>query len=295
MKKAILTGATSQIGSFLIPLLSERGIEVHALSRKPRPSSSENIFWHVCDIGKGEMAANGETLFHLAPIWLLPDIVQPAASLGVRRILAFSSTSRFTKLDSGNPHERALAKKLEESEILVEERCVRLGISWTIFRPTLVYSPGMDRNLTPVSKFIDRFGFFPLAGDGRGLRQPVHASDLGIACMQALDNEKTYCKSYNLSGSETLPYREMIRRIFRGMEKKPKFVSIPLPVFSMLLSMLSLFPKYRHYTGEMAGRMNQDLRFDHEEAFADFGYSPGRFSWKDDMPEAKIRYNAFKE
>lgn len=281
MHKALVTGATSQIGFFLLQRLPESGIEVHALSRKAAASKS-GVFWHLADIEKGELptGTGADTLIHLAPIWLLPGLIDLAASRGIERIIAFSSTSRFTKRDSKNSRERLLAEKLEASERRVAEKCSACRIAWTIFRPTLVYCPGRDRNLTAVSRFIEKFSFFPLVGKGLGLRQPVHAADLALACLQALDNENTTCKSYNLSGGETLPYREMVEKIFRAMKKKPRFVSIPLPVFRMALGLSRALPKYRYFSAEMADRMNQDLCFDHDAAAADFGYAPAPFSWE---------------
>ena len=278
MSTVIVTGATSQIGSYLLESLSESGFTVHAASRNP--VSSHGVFWHETDIEKEGMplVKDADTLIHLAPIWLLPNLL--ASLSGIRRIIAFSSTSRFTKEKSKNPHERALAERLADAESRVIETCDEKGMAWTILRPTIIYSPGRDRNLTRISGFIAKFGFFPLAGKGTGLRQPVHAADLADACIKVLGNERACGKSYNLSGGETLTYREMIARIFRGLKRKPRFVSIPLPVLRTLLAALAMLPRYKNYTAEMADRMNRDLCFDHSDAVADFAYSPRPFSWQ---------------
>ncbi len=221
---------------------------------------------------------NADTLIHLAPIWLLPDLL-PSLS-GIGRIIAFSSTSLYTKAESKDPHERELAKKLADAEKSVIEACEKMGIAWTILRPTIIYCPGKDRNLTRISRFIAKFGFFPLAGKGSGLRQPVHAADLADACMSVMESERTRGRSYNLSGGETLTYREMVARIFQGLGKNPRFVSIPLPLLRMMLTALAMLPRYRNYTAEMADRMDSDLCFDHSDAASDFAYSPRPFSWQ---------------
>jgi len=52
MKKVLLTGASGFIGSHSLPLLVERGFEVHAVGRAQRPPFVEGdlLFWHQCDL-----------------------------------------------------------------------------------------------------------------------------------------------------------------------------------------------------------------------------------------------------
>jgi hypothetical protein len=56
--------------------------------------------------------------------------------------------------------------------------------------------------------------FIPLVGGGTGLRQPVHAEDLAIGAIAAAASPAAANKVYCLPGAETLPYWEMIGRIF---------------------------------------------------------------------------------
>ncbi|CAL1239554.1 glycosyltransferase [Candidatus Methylocalor cossyra] len=279
-RRAIVTGATSLIGDFLLPALIRAGYEVHAVSRNPHPHPRHpQLHWHQCDISSARLDENlrARSLIHLAPLWTLPPLIPDLARRGVRRIIAFSSTSRFTKHNSGYEKERILAQKLVQSEEELDRLCRKLGIHWTIFRPTLVYSLGRDKNITTIARFIGRFGFFPLVGEGTGLRQPVHAEDLALACLGTLDNPRAFDKAYNLSGGETLMYREMVRRVFEDMHKEARIVSIPLVILRILLRSLSCLPLYRHFTPEMANRINQDMVFDHASATEDFGFAPRRF------------------
>ena len=86
----------------------------------------------------------------------------------------------------------------------------------------------MDRNVTMIARFIRRFGFFPLVGNGKGYRQPVHADDVAAACLMVLNRPITFNRNYNLSGGQTLTFREMVEAIFLALDKKPRIVSIPL-------------------------------------------------------------------
>jgi hypothetical protein len=71
-------------------------------------------------------------------------------------------------------------------------KCARLGIAWTIFRPTLIYGCASDKNVTTIANFVRRFGFFPAVGRATGKRQPVHADDLAQACVTAIDCAATF-------------------------------------------------------------------------------------------------------
>jgi GT2 family glycosyltransferase/nucleoside-diphosphate-sugar epimerase len=281
---AIVTGATSQIGHFLIPRLREAGYTVHAISRKPVGHDREvdpALIWHEADIVRDQDAlkkiAGATVLIHLAPLGTLPPLVKGAAEMGIRRIIAFGSTSRYSKAVTADPGERRLVRELFESEERLARACSEHGITWTLFRPTLIYGCGMDKNVTTIATFIRRFGFFPIVGDGSGLRSPVHADDLAAACLTALDCPATANQAYNLSGGQTLTYRQMVEGIFGGLGKKPRIIRIPRAAFAVLLKGAALFPAYWHVNPEMVNRMNLDLDFDHAAATRDFGYAPRSF------------------
>lgn len=273
----LVTGATSQIGSFLLPRLVAQGFRVHAMSRRALHGES-GVVWHLGDIENGELP-EVETAFliHLAPLPLLPELLPSLVEGGVRRVIAFGSTSRFSKQNSSDGEERAFAIKLIQAEEKIASICEPLGIPWTVFRPTLIYGCGKDRNITVIAKFIRRFGFFPLLGETKGLRQPVHADDLASACVAVLENPAAFNRAYDLSGGETLSYRQMVERIFQGLGKPQKFLRCPVPAFQTFMWLAALLPRYRYLSGAMARRVNEDLCFDHGDARRDFGFSPRRF------------------
>jgi GT2 family glycosyltransferase/nucleoside-diphosphate-sugar epimerase len=279
-RTVLVTGASSLIGDYLLPGLVESGCEAHAFSRNPpgQPRLS-SLHWHRLDITQEHLgdAFGADTLIHLAPLWTLPPLIKGLAVKGVKRVIAFGSTSVFTKFQSSYAKERLMAHGLKDSEERLAELCAGHGMEWTVFRPTLVYRLGRDKNVTTIAQFIRRFGFFPLVGSGEGLRQPVHAEDLALACIKALDNPRTFGKAYNLSGGETLTYREMVGRISKSQGRNAQVITIPLPAFRVFLRGLSWLPIYRHLTPEMANRINLDMCFDHAPATRDIGFNPRPF------------------
>lgn len=281
--KIIVTGATSIIGRFLLPQLLEAGYEVHAVSRdgiEKLSAKGEKLVWHLADISNPERLPriNARALIHLAPLWLLPPLLPVLNSLQIKRVIGFGSTSVFSKSASADIEERNLAARLAEAEEAIMRSSSTSEMNWTIFRPTLLYDCVRDKNITRIANFIQHYGFFPLLGKAAGLRQPVHAADLAEACVLALWQPVTFNKAYNLSGGETLSYRQMVEKIFGSLGKPPRFLVVPAWLYRGAIRLVTLLPGRQGITPEMAMRMNVDLCFDHTEAARNFGFSPRSFS-----------------
>ena len=62
-----------------------------------------------------------------------------------------------------------------------------------------------------------------------------------------------------------------------ALGQEPRFLHVPMVGFAIAIYLARIFPKYRHLSGAMVHRMNQDLVFAHDKAKKDIGYSPGGF------------------
>lgn len=286
-KPITVIGGTSLIGKYLLAKLRENGHDIQALTRQPiAGSDAPGLSWHRIDQHAIDISrlATSSILIYLAPNWTLANYLPQLVSLGIKRIIVFSSTSQFTKKASSNQHEQAIVKRLVEAEQQIKSFCDQQNIAWTIFRPTLIYGDmsnnkpiSMGKGLATMVRFIKLCRLFPLVTTGSGLRQPVHAIDLAAACIAALDNPKTYHKAYNLSGAEVLSYQQMVARIFIRLGMQPRFLRLPLPLLRGILQVIKLLPRYRFLTLEMANRMNQDMAFEYLDAQRDFDYKPRKF------------------
>lgn len=282
-----LLGATSLVGRCLIPLLLESGIRVCAFSRNAPETANDDVLWQ--SLSAPALAATGQDRIEhwlcVAPIWVLPDYFSLLEASGVRRIVVLSSTSLFTKESSSDLEEQNIARRLRDAEASVQTWAKACGVEWVILRPTLIYGVGEDRNVSEIARFIRRFGFFPLLGRAKGLRQPVHAKDVAGACLAALQANGVVNVAYNISGGEIIPYRDMVGRIFVAMGRPCRLLSVPLWAFRVAVKLLHCLPRYRHWSVAMAERMNRDLVFDHSDAKNDLSFSPRLFQVaREDLP-----------
>lgn len=282
VRRALILGARGQIAPFLATRLAARGYQGVSISRRaPAAASWHPAFpWQSFDLaGKlpwpGEWV-DGACLFSSVPLWLVPRHIGMLAAQGLTQIIAFSSTSVYTKARSRSVQDRWLADRLRQAEADLVNVCDAKGLPYTILRPTLVYGSGQDRNVTSILSFVRRFGFFPIASPGRGLRQPVHADDLAAAAVECLTTAKARGRAFNLPGGETLTYRQMVERICASARCPLRIVGVPAGIVSALTALT--FPRSRARSlGALMLRMNQDLAFDASEAARDLGYHPRTF------------------
>ncbi|WP_421548524.1 NAD-dependent epimerase/dehydratase family protein [Pseudomonas sp. QD4] len=270
-------------------MLVEAGFQVNAFSRKVVRTPQSGIKWNRLPFSPAAVTntpANIRDWICIAPIWVLPDYLPMLQEFGVRRLIALSSTSRFTKENSSVQEEQSVAQLLSSAESHVQAWAASQGVEWVILRPTLIYGLGSDKNISEIVKIIRKFGIFPILGKARGMRQPIHVADLAFACLASLTSPLTSNRAYNLSGGETLTYREMVKRVFASLGRPAILLPVPLPLFKIAISILRRIPKYRNWTSAMAERMNSDLMFDHRDASRDFGFAPRQFVLdRNDIPK----------
>lgn len=281
-----LIGATSMVGSCLLPLLERAGWRVDAFSRRELPPDTAGVSWRALAPGmRPHREERIEYWICVAPIWVLPQYFGLLEACGARRVVALSSTSLFTKGGSSDRGEQAIAEGLAVGEDKLGAWAESRGVDWVILRPTLIYGHGRDRNIAEMARFMRRFGFFPLLGRAGGLRQPVYVEDVALACLAALDAAQARNRAYNLSGGETLSYRDMAGRVFAALGRRPRLVMLPLWLIRLALALMRRLPRYRHWSAAMAERMNRDLVFDHADAARDLGYAPRPFNLAgEDLP-----------
>jgi nucleoside-diphosphate-sugar epimerase len=274
--ECLVIGGSGLVGGYLVDHLVRRHGRVFAVSRSPR-STTASVEWIQADLTRPDTLKFPDftTLYCTGDAVLLAKALPLILSSTVNRVVALSSTSVLTKQDTEVAEERETIRNLTEAEQTIAKLCEQRQVSWTILRPTLIYAEGRDINITPLSRLIRRFGFMPVVGGARGLRQPVHAEDLAIGAIAAAESPAASNKFYSLPGAETLPYREMIGRVFDGMGRPRRLVPVSPWLWRVIFATAK--PLFPAANVAMGLRMMKDMTFDATPAIEDFGWNPRPF------------------
>ncbi|MDE2314815.1 MAG: NAD-dependent epimerase/dehydratase family protein [Xanthomonadaceae bacterium] len=268
----LVFGGSSQIGHFLLPRLLARGASVTALSRRAH-ASRPGLHW----LQGGLPDALPRELPHPSAIVSFGPLMAFAewlsrADFGSEppRVIATSSMSAETKRDSGVPSERAIAQLLRDGEQALAAACARHGAPWTVLRPTLVYGAGLDKSLSPIARRAWRTRVFPLPA-GRGLRQPVHAEDIALAVLAALDCPASAGRILPIGGGERLSAGEMFARVRQTLPH----ANLPMPLPLWLLRAGQRFAPAK-WRGPLQ-RLDANLVADNSELERLLGVTPRAF------------------
>jgi nucleoside-diphosphate-sugar epimerase len=275
-EQSLVIGGTGLVGGYIVEHLLSSGQRPLALSRSRQCKAG--VGWFTGDLAKPDTLNFPEfaTLYCTADAALMANALPRLFNPSLRRIVAFTSTSVVTKLDTEIAAERDTIRKLADAERKIAADCEQRNVGWTILRPTLIYAEGRDTNITPLSRLIRRFGFMPLVGGAPGLRQPVHAEDLAIGAISAANSSAAVNKIYSLPGGETLTYREMIGRIFDGMRLPRRTISVPPSLWRAGFVLAK--PLFPGANVAMGIRMMMDMSFDSTPAVRDLGWNPRAFN-----------------
>ena len=270
-KMILVTGATGYTGPYVVEALMRAGERVRALVR---PSSDpERVRELGAEVWVGDLedersvldALDGaEAVLGVSHIRHAPALVRACATRGVTRGVFFSSCRIFSRTPSRT------VKELMDGEAAVAQS----NLDYTILRPTMIYGPGEDRNLSRIRQHIRRHRVIPVFGSGERLQQPVFVKDVALAAARVTRISATIRKTYTLAGPRPIPYAGLIDAIAAAEGRW--IVKIYLPVrasawFAGVWGRLSGEPRL---TAEQVRRFDEEKAFDIEEARRDFDFEP---------------------
>lgn len=214
-------------------MLNAEGHRVVALSRDPRKLEEGGVDWHRVDLAKGwPQLGLFDVCISFGPMQALADALSELPTAPFQRLVATSSMSVESKRDSSIAEDRELSASLRAAEEALVLQCERLGIGWTVLRPTMIYGLGLDQNLSPIARRALRTRLFPYP-KGQGLRQPVHAEDVALAAWRAVSSAVASGQILEIGGGERLQIDDMFRRVRRAMPARTLPVPIPRAILRL--------------------------------------------------------------
>jgi len=263
----LVTGGGGYVGHFLLKRLSQQAERVCCLLRPGREYGDiEELGFDVVagDLERPEALASvfaeAEAIVHLVHIRYAPAVLRYAGST-VKRIVLLSSLRRFSRVPSPSV-----------SEVVEAERAVLDSPKpWVLLRPSMIYGPGDDRNISRLMAHLRRWRLQPVFGDGLSLQQPVYVEDVVDAILAALVRPAVEGRAYAVAGERALTYRELIGAVGEAAGVSPHIVRLPV---RWALNLLRRCGLPSGIEPEQILRLQEDKAFSIEETRRDLGYAP---------------------
>ncbi|WLR96179.1 NAD-dependent epimerase/dehydratase family protein [Shinella sumterensis] len=254
---ALVTGASGFVGSHLVAEMTRRGLPAKGITRGAAPglvtvpSYDPDRDWRECVQGidtvvhlaarvhiMRETAADPLTLFRKANVEATENLARQAAEAGVRRFVFVSSIKvngertepgkPFTADNPSNPQDPyGISKAEAEAALMALGR--RTGMEITIVRPPLVYGPGVRGNFRSLMKWAASGvpSIFPLVKNKRSFIYVANLCDLLIT---VLDHPDAANRLFLASDGRDLSTHELLTRMTHAAGRRPRNISIPLPL-----------------------------------------------------------------
>ena len=258
-----LLGATGHTGSRVAARLLQDGFSlrclVHTPARAahiPRDPRVELVTGDVSQPAAWQDRLAGcAAVIHMAHIGLVAHTAAACAAVGVRRLVATSSTRRFTRF----PEETAA--RVIAGEAALEST----DLDYTIIRPSMIFGGDRDNNLERVARWLRRTRFMPLLAGGSNLVQPIFVLDLVEAIVRALQSPAAIRRALTVAGPQPLTQRAMLETLGHALGRPPIWIPVPYAALHAAAALLAFLPK-PPLTPPQVRRMLEDKTFDIREA-----------------------------
>ena len=282
-----IAGGTGFIGSHLFNTLIEKGFKIKCLARNAeraqlcRAKGAEVSIGDITDAKSLKGVLNGcNTVIHLVgiieekgPITFqsvhvdgTQNLINEAIRAGVKQF--FYQSALGADINSCARYHKTKA----EAEEIVRDS----GISYTIFRPSLIIGPG-DGFTQKIREIIKKSPVIPIPGAGTAKFQPIFIGDWVRCFLKILNNPDSINMTYEFGGPEHLTYNEMVLEILDSMKIKKSLIHVP-SVFAKFGVWIAerLLPS-PPATVEQLRLLEKDNITDIESVRKNFGFEPIRF------------------
>lgn len=283
--RVLVTGASGFVGNEVVKELLARGHEVQTLVRpgsekKLKERERVKLFQgdclhpdtlapavqgcdaviHLVGIIR-EFPGRGIT-FERVHVQATKNVVDAAKAAGVRRYLHMSALG--ARPGPADPY--------HVTNFVADEYVMASGLSYTIFRPSIIYGPG-DQSLNLFARQIRRLKFFPIIGDGNYQLQPVPVTTVAQAFALALELPRTENRIYEVGGPQPLTFNEIIDTLARVLKRRVRKIHQPVWCMYLAAKMCGRFRWFPLTTGQLRMLLEGNT-CDPTPFYQDFGLTP---------------------
>lgn len=312
MRRALVTGSTGMLGSYLVEHLVTGGWEVRGLVRDPSSRGAVEALGAqavVADVTRLDAmraaAAGCHAIFHAAAV-IGPgrdraafaagnvrgaEHVVAAAEGAGSRLVHVSSTAVFGRDRYGGaavdesaalpalPARDAYGRSKQEAERVVLGAHAAGRIWAAVVRPPVMYGK-RDRQFVPrVAPLLER-GLFPLVGEGTARLPLVHARSVAEGAARAADTDVAGGRVYHLTDDFAVTAAEVVDHAARGLGRRVRALRLPPGVARVAVHALRIGlviggrADLARHAGGLLDMLSRDNPFSSERARRELGWSP---------------------
>jgi uncharacterized protein YbjT (DUF2867 family) len=282
-----IAGATGFVGSHLIDDLSAKGHRLKCLVRSAKAGDRlaargiETVMGDITspDTLKGVLGADdlvvhlvgiiqekGKSTFQAVHAQGTSNLVNEAKRAGVRHFFYQSALGADRGSWSG------YLKTKAEAEDIVKQS----GLSFTIFRPSLIIGPwdGFTKKMVDMIKLSP---VLPVPGEGNAKFQPVYIKDWLRCIDKMIDAPAKYLSTYEIGGPEQLTYSRMVEIMSQALGRRKTLLNIPMGIMKFSASLLENILASPPVTSDQLRLLEMDNICDIDAVEKNFGFKPVKF------------------
>ena len=280
----LITGGTGFVGSSIIKKVLDKGLKIKCLVRDPGKVKSalgelgEKVGFAQGDILNSkslEQAMEGvNAVIHLVGIIVetkgasfegmhyhgTVNIVEAAKKTGIKKYLHMSALG--TRPDAKSRYHQTKWK--------AEEYVRSSGLSWTIFRPSIIFGP-KDKFLNMFLNMINLSPVIPIIGRGKGMLQPVWVEDVAECFIRALNKDSTIGKIFELGGPDKFNIEGLIDLILKIKKKTRCKIHLPISFMKLNAALMESFLARPPVTLDQLTMLEEENTCDIKEIKKEFG------------------------
>jgi NADH dehydrogenase len=260
MKTVAILGGSGFVGEYIIDELLESKYSVKIIKRKqsvsyPRGGCQEVVVDLYSDFLHKQLSDCDCVIYNIGIIREFPNkgisfkdlhqdlaihVINMAQKAGVRKFI----------LMTANGVDRCLTD-YEKTKFKSERHLMKSKLQWTIFRPSVIFGDpkGKIEFCTQVKRDMVKIPFpLPMFFSGVNIfkaglfrMSPIHVKNVSQFCVGAIDKKESNQRIYELGGTISYSWAEMIRTISNASGKRKWSIPIPIRVVKFLAYIFDRF------------------------------------------------------